>query len=91
MDLAVTVPAVLPSQFDHIRRQALLVRVILKRFTLRRAMLPKHRTGTPLGDAENMANLINAASKVCDVGSRKTPTRDLEKTNACHDRGKRLD
>ena len=42
VDLAVTVPAVLPGQFDHVRRQALLVGVILGRFTLRRTMLPNH-------------------------------------------------
>jgi integrase len=52
-----------------------------------------HRSGriTTHYSAAELANLIDAANKVCDAGSRKTPALViLKKTNACPRRGKRL-
>ena len=52
-----------------------------------------HRSGriTTHYSAAELANLIEAANKVCEAGVRKMPTtRDLEKASACRGRGKRL-
>ena len=52
-----------------------------------------HRSGriTTHYSAAELANLIEAANKVCEMGARKMPTtRDLEKRSACRGLGKRI-
>ena len=60
MDTAITVASVLLGQLDHIRSQTTLVAVILRSFALGRTVLTDHRTGAPLGRADNLAHLLNA-------------------------------
>ena len=60
MDAAIPVAAVLLGQLDHVRGQTALVAIILRSLALGRAVLADHRTGAPLGRAENLAHLLNA-------------------------------
>ena len=52
-DLAVAVAAVLLGKLNNIGRQTLLVLTTARDLALRRAVLPKRRTGPTLGDMQN--------------------------------------
>ena len=61
-DLAIAVAAVLLGKLDNIGRQTLLVLTAARDLALRRAMLPKRRTGATLGDMQLRSDLLNAGT-----------------------------
>jgi hypothetical protein len=62
MDASITVAAIQPRQFDDVRGQEPLVRIVLQTFALGRSVLAEHRTGPPLGYPEDLADLLDAVA-----------------------------
>src|SRR4029077_2961151 len=62
MDASITVAAIQPRQFDDVRGQEPLVRIVLQAFALGRSVLAEHRTGPPLGYPEDLADLLDAVA-----------------------------
>ena len=61
-NLAIAVAAIPPGQFDDIGHQPLFVITAPRDLALRRAMLPKRRTGTALGDRQHASNMLDAGA-----------------------------
>ena len=61
-DLAITVAAILPGQFDDVGRQSGFIVTTLRDLALRRAMLTERRTGTALGNRQRSSNMLDAGA-----------------------------
>jgi len=61
-DLAITVAAILPSQFDDVGRQPGFIVTAVRDLALRRAMLPERRAGTALGNRQRSSNMLDAGA-----------------------------
>ena len=61
-DTAITVPAILTSQFDHVGNEVVFVRTALRDTTLRRPVLTEHATGPSFRHAKPFADMIDAAT-----------------------------
>jgi hypothetical protein len=61
-DLAIAIAAVVPGKLDNIGGETLLVLTTARDLALRRAMLPKRRTGATLGDMQLRSDLLNAGT-----------------------------
>jgi DhnA family fructose-bisphosphate aldolase class Ia len=61
-NLAITVAAVLPGQFDNVVRQPGVIVAAMRDLALRRAMLTERRAGTPLRDRQNASNMLDAGA-----------------------------
>ena len=70
-DTAITVPAILTSQFDHVGNEAVFVRTALRDTTLRRPVLTEHATGPSFRHAKPFVNVIDAVTTT--GGAQKFP------------------
>ena len=61
-DLAITVAAILPGQFDDVGGQPRFIVSALRDLALRRAMLAERRTGATLGNRQHAANMLDAGT-----------------------------
>lgn len=61
-DTAIAMAAILAGQFDHARKQPLLVRTTHGRSALYRAVLAQHREGSALRDAQLIACPVDAGT-----------------------------
>ena len=61
-NLTIAIAAILPSQLDDAGRQLLFVVTAPRDLALRRAMLPKSRTGTALGNRQHASNVLDASA-----------------------------
>jgi hypothetical protein len=62
LNLSAACVPVLPGKLDNIGRETLLVVTTARELALRRAMLPKRRTGATLGDMQLRSDLLNAGT-----------------------------
>jgi len=61
-DLAIAIAAVLPGQFDDIGGETGLIVSALRDLALRRAMLAERSTSAPLGNRQNLPNMLDASA-----------------------------
>jgi hypothetical protein len=59
-NLAIAVATVLPGQLDNVGAEPCFIVSAVRKLALRRAMLAKGGTGTPLGNRQRLANMLDA-------------------------------